>query len=320
MTGHLATSMDEVRAAAAAANAALDTVRSTDVARREQLGHLDAKLTRQLAHVDKGFAALGDQVDSVRASMSDMDARVMTEVRAAVAPLQDGVHAMHAELGEQLMELETALDTVVEVGSCSVVRLSPAPQETIALRAEALTARSDELDRTVKEALQPLLTTVHQPHVSLFSSIHLFSSKHFLNHASTQMEGVRAEVASQGSQLQHLPPSLSTDVQGVQRSLQGLLRSQSQLAARVDKTAGKADVQAAVAAALQPYKGMVRGACTRCTRLHAYLGARAAGRGGQSRGTAVLAAAGAFRGAPGAPGRSQGALTAVLTTCIDCMR
>lgn len=71
------------------------------------------------------------------------------------------------------------------------------------------------------------------------------------------MEGVRADVTSQGVQLQHMAPSLAGDVQRVQRSLQGLLDAQSQLAARVDQAAGKADVQAAVAAALQPYSDMV---------------------------------------------------------------
>ena len=107
--------MEDVHAAAAAAAAALDTVQATDTARREQLGHLDQKLTRQLAHMDKGFAALGGQVDAVRASMSDMDTRVTTQLNDVVTPLQEGVHVMHAELGEQLMELETALDTVIEV-------------------------------------------------------------------------------------------------------------------------------------------------------------------------------------------------------------
>lgn len=76
------------------------------------------------------------------------------------------------------------------------------------------------------------------------------------------MEGMRTDMASHSTQLEQLPTTLSSDVQGVQRSLQGLLRQQSQLAARVDqgltKAADKADVHAAVAAALQPYKGMVR--------------------------------------------------------------
>lgn len=72
-----------------------------------------------------------------------------------------------------------------------------------------------------------------------------------------QMEGVRADVASQGAQLQELPTALSNDVQGVHRRLQGLIKAQSQLAARVDNTADKADVQAAVAAALQPYRTLV---------------------------------------------------------------
>ena len=168
---------------------------------------------------------------------------------------------------------------------------SPCAQETIALRSEALTARSDELDCAVKEALQPLLTTVptsllhtcpsssssiiisiidhhhHHHHRSSSSSIIIqlsSPSRLSISHLSDmqtlvcpQMEGVRADVASQGAQLQELPTALSNDVQGVHRRLQGLIKAQSQLAARVDNTADKADVQAAVAAALQPYRTLV---------------------------------------------------------------
>ncbi len=107
----LSASMDDVRAAAAAANAAVESIRTTDIARREQLTHLDQKLTRQLTHMDKGFDHVHGQVNTMHAAMSDMQA----VMEGAVGGLRGGVQAMQESLGEQMQGLENALDTVIEV-------------------------------------------------------------------------------------------------------------------------------------------------------------------------------------------------------------
>ncbi len=122
------------------------------------------------------------------------------------------------------------------------------------MRAEALTARSEELDRAVQLAITPLLTT---------------------------MNAVKAGVEHQQEAVDHavqqIGPTMATNMQrvedhvlqGVHKEMQGVLRSHARLYDRIDKVAAaKSDIQAAVAAALQPYKaavclfgGIERGGC-----------------------------------------------------------